>query len=253
MSISNNDTLVLQQIQVTAKGKPILADLSLSLASQQIYTIIGPSGAGKSTLLKVLAGLKKPDGGQLLLNGQPFVPQEHVINLVPQNYGLLPWQTAKQAVMKAIKLTKGDRQTAEARVEELFLRLGLTGEEKKYPNALSGGQQQRVALARAFAVKGELLLMDEPFSALDAFTREKIQGLFMAAWQEEPQLTCFITHDIEEALLLGHQIVLVTGKPGKIGKVMDNPLKELTDLEERRRDPRMFQWIQSLRKEIWQS
>lgn len=252
MSTLNSGQLSLKDIRVQVGEKLILADLSIDLAPRQIYTIIGPSGAGKSTLLRLLAGLKEPDGGELLLDGQPFIPKEHVITLVPQDYGLLPWQTAKQAVVKAIKLTaKGYDQAAEARVTRLFQQLGLTGEEKKYPKALSGGQQQRVALARAFAVKGDLLLMDEPFSALDAFTREKIQELFIAAWQEQPQLTCFITHDIEEALLLGHQIVVLSGKPGKISRVMENPLRDITDLDQRRTDPRMFQWLQTLRKEIW--
>lgn len=253
MSTLNKAALHLTDVGVTVGHKAIVTDLTMDFAPDQIYTIIGPSGVGKSTLMNLLAGLRSHTEGKMTFGEADFRPKDHVIGLVPQNYGLLPWETAEQAVINALKIRKKAKLTRadEQVIDELFTKLDLTGLKKQYPNGMSGGQQQRVSLARAFAVSGDLLLMDEPFSALDAFTREKIQDLFIKIWQEHPQLTCFITHDIEEALLLGHQIVIMGGQPGTIQRVLPNPLQEIADLTERRSDPRLFQYVNELRGEIW--
>lgn len=253
MSTSNKANLQLKNVGVTVGDQTIVRNLTIDFAADQIYTIIGPSGVGKSTLMNLLAGLRQQTEGMMTFGDKVFQPKDHIIGLVPQNYGLLPWETAEQAVKNAVKIRKKAKLTSEDQrvITDLFDKLDLSALKKQYPNGMSGGQQQRVSLARAFAVSGDLLLMDEPFSALDAFTREKIQDLFIRIWQEHPQLTCFITHDIEEALLLGHQIVIMGGQPGSIQRVLPNPLQEIVSLEERRSDPRLFQYVNELRGEIW--
>lgn len=253
MFTSNKANLQLKNVGVTVGNQAIVRNLTIDFAADQIYTIIGPSGVGKSTLMNLLAGLRQPTEGTMSFGDTAFQPKDHIIGLVPQNYGLLPWETAEQAVKNAVKIRKKTKLTIEDQqaIDDLFDKLDLSALKKQYPSGMSGGQQQRVSLARAFAVSGDLLLMDEPFSALDAFTREKIQDLFIKIWQEHPQLTCFITHDIEEALLLGHQIVIMGGQPGAIQRFLPNPLQGIDSLEERRNDPRLFQYVNELRGEIW--
>ncbi|QBO35261.1 ATP-binding cassette domain-containing protein [Periweissella cryptocerci] len=208
MSTLNNANLQLNNITVNSDKKKILADFSVTFPVGQITTIIGASGVGKTTLLNVVAGLRDFASGTMTLNGQPFIPKEHVMALVPQDYGLLPWETATQAVINALKITKQPiNQTV---ITQLFEKLSIMDLKTKYPHEMSGGQQQRVSLARGFAVAADVLLMDEPFSALDTNTREQIQTLFMDTWQMKPGTTLFITHDIQEAILLGQQILVLT-------------------------------------------
>lgn len=249
MSISNN--LTLEEVTVQLGPTTILQDLSITFEAGKIYTIVGPSGTGKSTLLNTVAGLCSIQSGTMTAAGQPYDPKQHVVSLVPQNYGLLPWETAWKTVTSAVKMRTKQKLTQSElqKIEQLFEQMNLMSVKDKYPSAMSGGQQQRVSLARGFAVQGELLLMDEPFSALDAFTREKIQALFLETWARQPQTTLFITHDIEEALLLGQKIVVMGGQPGQIRSIMDNPLTSGT-LAEKRSQPRFYEWVETLRKEI---
>lgn len=251
MSTSND--LILENLSVKAAGKLLLQDVSLCFEAGQIYTIIGPSGTGKSTLLNTVAGLIPKASGTMRFGDTDYLPKQHVIGLVPQNYGLLPWETAWKTVTTNVKICNHGSfsDEDEQNVRQLFEKLELTEVRNHYPKAMSGGQQQRVSLARAFAINGDFLLMDEPFSALDAFTREKTQALFLNLWQEHPQTTLFITHEIEEALLLGQKIVIMGGQPGNVRKLIDNPVtKEATSLEERRNHPQFYQWVNQLRGEI---
>lgn len=208
MSTSSNAMLQLKNITVKAGKQAILTDVSVDFPVGKITTIIGSSGVGKTTLLNVVAGLRDRVSGTMSLQGRPFVPKQHVLALVPQDYGLLPWETAMQAVVNALKITR--QPIDQVVIAQLFAKLSITGLENKYPHELSGGQQQRVSLARGFAVAADVLLMDEPFSALDTNTRSQIQTLFMDTWQLKPQTTLFITHDIDEAIRLGHQILVLT-------------------------------------------
>ncbi|MBP1039907.1 ABC transporter ATP-binding protein [Vagococcus sp. BWB3-3] len=252
MSISI-DSLAFKNVSVAVGEQVILKELTLTLDAGKIYTILGPSGTGKSTLLRVVAGLQNIAAGEIELAGQPYKASHHLIGLVPQNYGLLPWQTAWQAVTMAVKISQKKKRLSSddlAEIDRLFSAMEISELKQAYPNQMSGGQQQRVSITRAFAIKGDFLLMDEPFSSLDAFTREKAQSLFRETWQRDPKTTLFITHDIEEALLLGQKIILMTGQPGQILTVVDNPLGCEGELVERREHPDFYLAVQTLRREL---
>ncbi|OWR31798.1 hypothetical protein CDO73_04775 [Saccharibacillus sp. O23] len=202
-------------------GGPVLGPLDLDLQEHGIYTVLGPSGSGKSTLLRTAAGLTPRFRGSLAYGGRPIGGRGAAgagvrVGFVPQNYGLLPWHTALANVKNALKIARPEESRAERdeSARRWLARMGLAGLEGRYPRALSGGQQQRVAIARAFAVRPDLLLLDEPFSALDAVTREGLQNLLLDNWRQQPSTTLFVTHDVEEAVLLGRQIVMLTGGSG---------------------------------------
>ncbi|MGM0126251.1 NitT/TauT family transport system ATP-binding protein [Enterococcus sp. AZ194] len=248
-------TLTLSNITVEVGNKTILKDISLTFDPQTIYTVIGPSGTGKSTLMNVLSGLIPTHSGTILYGETPYQATKHVLGLVPQNYGLLPWETAWKTVTSNVKISQKKRKLTreeEQKIQELFTAMNLESVKHSYPSQMSGGQQQRVSITRAFGVDGDLLLMDEPFSALDAFTREKTQELFLETWKKHPVTTFFITHDIEEALLLGHKIVVMKGQPGEIYQVVDVPasLIEAQSLAEKRRLPDFYERVNTLREEI---
>lgn len=238
MSIST-DGLSIEQLFYETQGRRIIENLSLDLQPQKIYTVIGPSGVGKSTFLKLVAGLISPTAGEISSGLEPYSPRHQAIGFVPQEYGLLPWQTVYQAVSKANKLT--NKKVDEVLVDGLLKEMQLNEHKNQYPHQLSGGQKQRVAIARAFASQSELLLMDEPFSALDAFTKEKAQNLFVELWHKNPVLTIFVTHDVEEALLLGHEI-LIFEYPGQIKEQISSPFQEKQKLAHLRQQPELYQW-----------
>ncbi|KAF1295213.1 hypothetical protein BAU15_05540 [Enterococcus sp. JM4C] len=250
---SKNQALSLIQVAVEVGGKTILKDISMTFEPQTIYTVIGPSGTGKSTLMNVLSGLIPSYTGTILYGSEPYQPTKHVLGLVPQNYGLLPWETAWKTVTSNVKISQKKRKLTaadEEKIQELFTAMNLESVKDSYPSQMSGGQQQRVSITRAFGVDGDLLLMDEPFSALDAFTRERTQDLFLETWKKHPVTTFFITHDIEEALLLGHKIVVMKGQPGEIHTVMDSPFSLNETLAEKRRLPDFYERVNALREEI---
>ncbi|MDO3410013.1 ATP-binding cassette domain-containing protein [Saccharibacillus sp. CPCC 101409] len=217
-------------------GGPVLGPLDLDLPGHGIYTVLGPSGSGKSTLLRAAAGLLPGYAGSMALDGRPLgggraggagSARAMRIGLVPQNYGLLPWQTAYANVRTALKIARPEEKSAAhgAAARHWLDLVGLAGLESRYPRSLSGGQQQRVAIARAFAIRPELLLLDEPFSALDALTRESLQRLLLGSWRQQPAAMLFVTHDVEEALLLGRKIVILApaGESSGSGvRIVDN-------------------------------
>lgn len=202
----------------------VLKNFSLELAPGETCAVIGPSGCGKSTLLKVLAGILTNFDGVVEINGQPIKPKTQKIGFIPQNYGLLAWKNIYDNILLGVKIKQADNLDNEANLAEMIQLLGLDGLESRYPNELSGGQQQRVALARAFLLKPDLLLMDEPFSALDAMTREDIQNVFLDVWRKHATSTILVTHHMEEAVYLGQKIVILSAAPGTISYIVDNPL-----------------------------
>ena len=198
----------------------ILENFNFEIPTGVTCALIGPSGCGKSTLLNCLAGLNKNYHGTIFLNGQKPSPKEQTIGYIPQNYGLLPWLSVEDNILLGLRIKKKQAILS----TELVELLGLAPLLKRYPNTLSGGQQQRVSLARAFSLNADLLLMDEPFSALDAITREEMQEVFINLWQHQKITTVFVTHYVEEALYLGQKIIVMSANPGKIYKIIDNPL-----------------------------
>lgn len=224
--------IAIKDLSVTYRRKnreaPALHKLNINIGTGDIYTFIGPSGCGKSTLLYVLSGILKDYTGSVLIDGRAIDPKTQRIGLILQNYGLLPWKNVYNNAMLGTKI-KG--QPVEAEYSHyIFAQLGIDALLDRYPKELSGGQQQRVAIARAFILKPDLLLMDEPFSALDAITREEMQELFLNIWKQHSVTTIFITHSVDEALYLGSKIVVLSPSPGRILEVLDNPCFQMDNL-----------------------
>lgn len=224
-----------------------LKNITLELAAGETCAIIGPSGCGKSTLLKVLAGIIKKFEGTVEINGQAVRPQKQKIGFIPQNYGLLPWKNIYENIRLGIKIKNKQSSEQEQNQAAMMQLLGLGGLERRYPGELSGGQQQRVALARAFLLQPDLLLMDEPFSALDAMTREEIQNVFLQVWRKHSVSTMLVTHHVEEAVYLGRKIVILSASPGRVSKIIDNPLFGIDGI---RNQQEFFQLSIELRKMI---
>lgn len=211
-------------------GETLALDkINIDIAGGDIYTFIGPSGCGKSTLLYVLSGILTDYSGRVSIDGRGVDPRTQRIGLILQNYGLLPWKTVYQNVMLGRRI-KHDTAALDDYSRYILNELGIEDLLQRYPRELSGGQQQRVAIARAFIMKPDLLLMDEPFSALDAITREEMQALFLDIWQRHSVTTVFITHSVDEALYLGRKIVVLSDAPGRILDVVDNPCFQLDNL-----------------------
>lgn len=202
---------------------PALKDVSLALPIGSIGAIIGPSGCGKSTLLSVLAGLNKKYQGSILLKGNPLTDNSEVA-LILQEYGLLPWKTVWDNVRLGLQIQRIPAREIAVRTENILNKLGLLQLKNRYPIQLSGGQRQRVAIARSLILNPELLLMDEPFSSLDALTREEMQDLLLNVWQETHLTILLITHNIEEAVFLGQKIFVMSACPGTIIQEFENPL-----------------------------
>jgi NitT/TauT family transport system ATP-binding protein len=220
------DTIVcreLAKIYETRDGHNVLAlaSINLSIKDGEFLTVVGPSGCGKSTLLKVLGGLTDITRGEALLNGSPIVGPRRDIGVVFQSPTLLPWRTVLDNVMLPIHVLGLDRTDGEARARGLIEMVGLAGFEMKYPNELSGGMQQRVAISRALVHQPALLLMDEPFGALDALTREAMNAELQRIWMETRRTIFLITHSITEAVFLGDRVAVMTPRPGKLAEHID--------------------------------
>ena len=200
-----------------------IADTSLCVERGTVLALIGASGCGKSTLLRVGAGLVQPTAGTITSDGVPIDPRTLRIGFLPQNYGLLAWKTVRENILLGAQI-KGEWSTERVSAfDELVADLGLSDLLERYPRELSGGQQQRVGLARVFLLAPDLLLMDEPFSALDVITRESMQAVFLALWKKRSVTTLLVTHYVEEALTLAGRIAVMTGTPGHVAEIIDNP------------------------------
>jgi len=213
------------------KGKPIFDGFSWDVTTGETWAILGSSGCGKSTLLSILAGLRLPDQGIIRINGQELLRPRPQTGLILQDYGLLPWFTVRDNSSLGIKVrgfygpdgTHAPRESGQLPDVEYWLdRLGISNLADKYPSQISGGQRQRVAIARTLALHPDLLLMDEPFSSLDAGTRDDLQSLVLQLGKEQKLTMIIVTHSIEEALIMGKQILLLTRPPIYEPVILDN-------------------------------
>ncbi len=213
-------------VNYKSRGNQVVAldKINLSINSGDTCAIIGSSGCGKSTLLKVLAGIERKYEGTVTINKESVTPSRQRIGFIPQNYDLMEWKTAYENAILGIKVRDGKSSISVESVSSMLKQLGVNHLGGRYPHELSGGQRQRFAIARSFLLNPDLLLMDEPFSALDALTREEIQDVFLNIWKEHKVTTLLVTHNVEEAIYLGKKIVIISKSPGKIIKIIDNPL-----------------------------
>ncbi|HCT6925850.1 TPA: taurine ABC transporter ATP-binding subunit [Klebsiella quasipneumoniae] len=197
-------------------GKPALADINLTLESGELLVVQGPSGCGKTTLLNLIAGFVPYQHGSITLEGQRVTGPGAERGVVFQNEGLLPWRNVQDNVALGLQLTGVDKAQRRQAAAQMLKKVGLEGAEKRFIWQLSGGQRQRVGIARALAANPQLLLLDEPFGALDAFTREQMQTLLLTLWHETGKQVLLITHDIEEAIFMATELVLLSPGPGRV-------------------------------------
>ena len=212
-----------EKIYEGRNGKTVaLNGVNMDIYDNEFICVVGPSGCGKSTLLNIIAGLHEASSGEVLVDGVKVEGTGVDRGVVFQQYALFPWLTVKKNVMFGLKLKK---DLTDAQREEIAMKyIKMVGLEKfvdAYPKELSGGMKQRVAIARAYAVNPSLLLMDEPFGALDAQTRTQLQTELLKTWEEEKKTCFFITHDVEEAILLATKVVVMSARPGRIKEVID--------------------------------
>ncbi len=220
---------------------PVLENTSLEIKRGELIAILGESGCGKSTLLNIIGGFEQPDGGEVLLNGRPVKEPTRRCMMLFQNYGLLPWWTVRKNIELALEhlnLTKAEKKTC---VDCHLKLVGLEGAEDLYPHELSGGMQQRVAIARAFAANPEVILMDEPFAALDTFNRYHLQNELLSIQSREKTTVVLVTHDIDEAIYLSDRIIILRPNPGRIHKEIAIRLPK-----PRRRSGSDFQYYRNL-------
>ncbi|MDR0197539.1 MAG: ABC transporter ATP-binding protein [Oscillospiraceae bacterium] len=206
-----------------------LKDVSFDVKNGEFVSVIGSSGCGKSTLLGVLQGLKFPSAGEAAIDGKPITGPGADRSVVFQNYSLFPWMSARSNISFAVKqVRKGLTRAQRNEIAQRYLsKVGLSDFGQKYPSQLSGGMQQRVAIARALAMDTDILLMDEPFGAIDAKNRSGMQELLLSLWEgddtREKKTVVFVTHDIDEAIFLSDRIVMLSNSPGSVYKIMEIP------------------------------
>lgn len=226
-----------------------LQGLSIDISAGEFTTLVGPSGCGKSTVLDLIAGLAKPSTGTLTIDGRPIIGPGLDRSVVFQQYTLLPWRTARANIEFALEAKGGLSKAERAERAETYLELvGLSEFGGRYPHELSGGMKQRVAIARSLSYEPEVLLMDEPFGALDAQTRERLQEELISIWQRTGTTVVFITHDIDEAVFLGQRVAVMSTRPGGIKKVVHIDLDRALATD---RDVRATAEFAAYRHQIW--
>jgi NitT/TauT family transport system ATP-binding protein len=241
----------IKDVDFSYQGEKTLQGVSLEVAESDFAAIIGPSGCGKSTLLRLVAGLERPDSGSLLLGGEEIIAPGIDRAMVFQDYSLFPWMSCGENIELALEQagTVGGRASLRASASEYLELVGLGFDYAKLPGELSGGMRQRAAIARAFAMNSPVLLMDEPFGALDAITRARLQDLLLEMWQNgaaASKTVVFITHDVDEALILANKVHLMGTRPGRILKSFDVDIPRPRSREKAFEDER----FQRLRSEI---
>lgn len=216
--------IVLSQIEKTYPGDPAvnaLTGIELTVKDEEFLSILGPSGCGKSTLLEIVAGLQSPSSGRVFLDGEPVTGPEIEIGVVFQDPSLFPWRTVMENIEFGLEL-RGLSRPERREIAQRYIELvKLKGFEKKYPHQLSGGMRQRAGLARTLANNPKILLMDEPFGAVDHLTRLQLQDDLLEIWETEKKTVVFVTHDVPEAVFLGDRVVILSARPGRVQAILD--------------------------------
>ena len=205
-------------------GVLALSNIDFEVRDNEFITVIGPSGCGKTTLLRIIAGLIPYDQGEVTIDGRPVTGPGPERAVVFQNFALMPWADIMTNVSFGLEIRGTPKEQCRATAKELIKLVGLEGFERRLPKELSGGMQQRVGLARALAVNPQILLMDEPFGALDEQTRRLLQEELLSLWERERKTVVFITHSMDEAVMLGDRVMLMTPRPGRVKEMIDIPL-----------------------------
>jgi NitT/TauT family transport system ATP-binding protein len=198
-----------------------LEDVSLEVRTREFLALLGPSGCGKSTLLYLIGGFLPIETGKIVLEGQPIPGPGPDRGIVFQHFALFPWKTVRANVLYGLERMGLAREERERRAQSFIDLVGLTGFEQSYPSQLSGGMKQRTAIARTLAVDPKILLMDEPFGALDAQTRHLMQTELLDIWRRTPKTVIFVTHDVQEAVYLADRVAVMTARPGRIKTIVD--------------------------------
>lgn len=221
----------IKNVTLQYPGKsPVIAlkNISLDINANESLAIIGPSGSGKSTLLFLLAGLLTPTQGTIMVNDQKVTGPRQDISVILQDFGLFPWKTVWENAILGLQVRRAPEKMHNEVVSPLLKTLGLEKFKNHYPGQLSGGMRQRLAIARALATNPSFLLMDEPFSSLDALTRESLQNLLLEIWQREKLTIVLVTHSIEEAAFLAERVIVLSPRPGQLKKIITNSTPKST-------------------------
>jgi NitT/TauT family transport system ATP-binding protein len=223
----------------------VIDDLSLSVHDQEFLTIVGASGCGKSTLLNIIAGLLPPGSGNVYINDSEIQSPGPDRTMVFQDDAVFPWYTVYQNIEYGLRISKTERKLRIEQVKHVIDLVGLTGCENMYPRQLSGGMRKRVDVARAIITKPEVLLMDEPFAALDVLTKQHLQEQFLRIWNDNRITVVFVTHDLEEALYLADRVVVMSSHPGRISRIVNVPFERPRD-----KDVKTTNEFQLLRRDL---
>ncbi|NLS01266.1 ABC transporter ATP-binding protein [Rhizobium sp. P38BS-XIX] len=228
---TRSDVIEFDDINLSYGDRAIISGLSLSLKRGEIVCVVGPSGCGKTTALRMAGGLVRPNGGVVRFLGEPLTAPRRDVAIVFQDYGkaLLPWRTAAANVALALEAAGVAKAEHKDRSFALLAKVGLSGHENKYPTEMSGGMQQRIQIARCLAQEPSVLLMDEPFGALDAMTRQGLQDEMLTLVAETGTTVLFVTHDLEEAVYLGDRVIGLLPRPGRLGIELDVDLPRPRD------------------------
>lgn len=230
----------------------VLKDVTFTVEENEFVSIIGPSGSGKTTLLKIIHGLVPPTDGEIRFDGEVVTEPQPNAGMVFQTFQLLPWRTVLHNVKLGLEIQDFDEEQSDEIALELIETVGLDGFEHNYPWELSGGMKQRVGLARALAIDPDVLFMDEPFGALDAQTRDQMQGELLELLEKEDKTIVFVTHDIDEAIFLGDRVLVLSEKPATVKRELDVDIERprWNRRKEIDRDDRIDEWKLTLREEL---
>jgi NitT/TauT family transport system ATP-binding protein len=239
------DHVVVRRLTKRYDALTVFEDVNLDIGEREILAIVGPSGCGKTTLLRCIDGLIEAEG-EVLVDGERVTGPRPGVAMVFQHFGLFPWKTVEDNVAYGLRMAGIAKAEIARRVPHFVSLVGLKGFEKAYPYQMSGGMQQRCGLARALAVEPRLLLMDEPFGAVDAQTREILQFELLRIWERQPTTMVFVTHSIEEAVLLGDRVLVLKGRPSRVFEIVEIDLPR-----PRRRETLALPRFAELREHVW--